>query len=260
MRSPFRPRPEHELYYYDANYHRLNYQYAAQLLHRELAPDFGKSPAAGPKRRRTFLGLASGSAKVSGAGQDSLKADEELLGQLDLPSARRAADRARREAEEVCREFKDRRRRGKVTRWLRLSDGEKRLYEFLRRTVIPCLELVSAGAERQEKNDETAQDVVAPLLQKAKKGSEEISYRAIYNLACFEAGGTGSSQQAAAINYLRDAFRLVPGDRRDELAGWAWRDPSLDSIRTTQKNQFADAVGPPARPLPGQSGTKSDPS
>jgi len=73
--------------------------------------------------------------------------------------------------------------------------------------------------------------------------------RLMYTLACFscaravaERGAPADGDPAAALdrawNHLRDALRTDPA-----YAGWALRDPSLEPLRASRKDRFAELLG-----------------
>lgn len=214
-------------YLADPNYYRLGYQLVAQTMHRESAG------AARESRRPLFK-----------------EAQDILYGKARYPESHRfeARDRAlalSAEAGAVLRSYRE--RRG-ANWWNLLADElspkEERLEEFLDRTVLPCLAVVIAASLRSTDPDE-AEQTIAPLRQRAElDGSERrrrtISYRALYNLACYEAGSRENAAHARALSYLTAAIEEAPGARRRELRRWAGKDPSLRSLAS--KPGFQDLV------------------
>lgn len=111
----------------------------------------------------------------------------------------------------------------------KLTPREKRLCRFLSETVEPCLEIAIAATERHE-DQRPDPESVERLRQQAKKGT--LSYRALYNLACYKAGAKGGGSEG--LEYLRQALRKASVDRVAELLRWATKDPSLARLRRTR--------------------------
>lgn len=215
-------------YLADANYHRLGYQLAAQLMHREVAQ----------QKRRPIIE----------------EAFEILYSSRDRQAPR--GDNPQREAKKFAADAMAvidhyQRKRNQKT-WLvlpgKLTPKEERLEEFLRRTVLPCLEIVIAASLRPT-DRAGAEAIVAPLRERAKivAGGEDhcryleaISYRTLYNLACYETGGEDSEK--GALSYLAAALERAPGARRRELGKWAAKDPSLASLQ--ESATFRELVEP----------------
>lgn len=150
-------------------------------------------------------------------------------------AAGRAAEKLSSESVEVLAWYAWRQSRPWVF-WRRLSVKEKRLQGFLLRTVKPCLELVRAASARYE-GDESVDMDVDPLRQDAAAG--RLSYRALYNLACFEMGA-GRSRRDKALSYLQEALREAPADRVEELSAWAAQDPALREVR--EEDEFEELI------------------
>jgi hypothetical protein len=199
----------------DSNYYRLGYQLAAQLMHRE---ESGQRPEA---RHQTAFEILYGDRKQLRRDPfDPAGEAEDLIGK----------------AKEVLRWFQDRQ---ETKRW-RLFQGkltikEERLQTFLRRTVIPCLTIVIAASLRRT-DPLGAEKKVAPLRSECEAQLQTrvqkptISYRAVYNLACYEAGDPEMRKQWV-LRYLAAALDLAPGGRRSELGNWARKDPSFGHLR-----------------------------
>lgn len=202
-------------YLTDANYHRLGYQLAAQLMHRETAV----------RKRESFFDTAL----------DILYGEREGLAPRGDAARRRAMEFAA-DAEAVVLRFRKQR---ETKRWLvlrgRLSPREERLEEFLCRTVLPCLTILIAASTR-ETDPREAERQIAPLRRRAETGEtvghlEGVSYRTLYNLACYEAGERTAGVSRQAVAYLAAALEEAPGSRRQELGRWAVKDPSLAPLK-----------------------------
>jgi hypothetical protein len=119
----------------------------------------------------------------------------------------------------------------------RLTAGEKKLKQFLSRTLLPCLEILIGGALLYLRRFQEAEAHVAPLRDRAAEN--DLSFRVYYNLACYEAGRgakqEGDQSSLLALQYLGKALRLVSGRRRDELVRWAQKDPSLKPLREERR-------------------------
>ncbi len=235
--SLLRPQHEYDKYRYDANYYRLKYQLATQLLHFELV---GEKPMT--------------AAEIS-PGETNAK----------MPSPTTAAQVALDESEAIVAELQPRK-----VNWFpgrRLNEGDKRLLKFMERTIVPCLKIVVAAAERKEhpktppttpkeigeavKRQETWDPGHVSRSDKRKPPEPKYSYRTIYNLACYYAD-KNEEDSNRAYRYLADALRLAPQGRGKELARWAWIDPSLKDIRDGEKEEdFKKVVGPKEKD-PGQ--------
>jgi hypothetical protein len=115
----------------------------------------------------------------------------------------------------------------------RLRPNEARLQGFLKRTVLPSAQIVLAGALREQGHLEQATEIVADVRARVDTG---LSYRAIYNLACYEASGDeGTAGPRVALEELRQAFRHAHGRRRWRLVAWAREDPSLEPLSKNPK-------------------------
>lgn len=120
-----------------------------------------------------------------------------------------------------------------------LLPKEKRLLRFLVSTVEPSAELVRAGLLVAVFGDpEAAERHAAPVRQRAAE-PDDLSYRALYNLACYEVtrGRTafvwGDDAFALALRHLAVAFKRTRGSPRTEIARWASTDPTLAPLRLT---------------------------
>lgn len=205
VENPTNDRP----YLLQPNYYRLSYQLSAQLLNSE-------HPAGqrvhGGKKRFDPNSILYGRTGPRGRSDN-------------LTRARVEAERAMDEAEAVL-QWLTSRERGLWRLLQPLDHVESRLQTFLRRTVVPCLDLIVASSLRHEDWAE-AEVRVAPLRDAAERGS--LSYRALYNLACFEAGSDDTLVRALAL--LKRALREAPEGRQRELARWAAKDPAFGQMR-----------------------------
>jgi tetratricopeptide (TPR) repeat protein len=202
----------------DPTYYRLGYQLAAQLMNSEHAGEQkGKQSSPGPIAK---LLRWPGDA---GTGATPKKAQ-----------ARATAESFERDAQEILERFKGRENAQLFPRCHALSETEKRLQTFLKCTVVPCLELVIAACGRDK---DEAKSKVKRLELRAKYG--DISYRALYNLACYEATDPEPNQDLA-FKYLGQALRLAPGDRQRELVRWADEDPSFKRLPKEELDELLD--------------------
>ncbi len=210
------------MYLNDANYYRLGYQLAAQEMNVECTLK--------PQRDSAIPGA-----------MDVLYG-EFTRAETSFPGRGRARDTASRflaDAEATLARYDE--REGAKGWWPfpdKLTVPEQRLRRFLQRTVIPCLQLVIAASLR-DLNPAKAEDW-ARLVRLAAV-AEEVSYRGLYNLACFEAGAEeetrveGEGSAGRALDYLREALGEAPGNRAVELASWARKDPSLKRLQGTRE-------------------------
>jgi hypothetical protein len=214
------PRPLAERKYLaDANYYRLGYQLVAQLTHQQEANQTHEPAVEKP------LDILYG---------------EWVRGKSDQIDVEDRANQLLEEAEAVLATYA---RRRETRKWVifrnSLTAKEERLEQFLRRTVNPCLTIVLAASIRLRSPAE-AEAQIAPLRDRANlsggPGTEEaneLSYRSLYNLACYEAGSAEALPQNNALRYLAAALERAPVPRRVELARWAQMDPSLKSVADT---------------------------
>ncbi|HEX5374964.1 MAG TPA: hypothetical protein VFW48_02290 [Solirubrobacterales bacterium] len=219
-------------YLNDANYYRLGYQLAAQEMNVEctLKP---RRDSDVPRAVDVLYGEFS-RAEASTAGRGR---------------ARDTASRFLADAEATLAWYDEREK----TKWWwpfpdKLTVPERRLRRFLQRTVIPCLQLVIAASLR-DREVEKAEEWAQPVRLTATAG--EVSYRGLYNLACFEAGAEeeikveGEGSAGRALDYLREALVEAPGNRAAELASWARKDPSLKPLQGTRGfEQLVDRFEP----------------
>lgn len=189
--SPDKQRP----HIADADFYRLGYQLAAQLMNR--------AAVAAPGAPTT----AAATAPPDLVDGDPL---EVALGLIDDARTMLAWYEARRSS---------------PLRWRRPSAQEERLDTFLAATIEPCCALIVARRMHQLGRPEEAQPFAEPVLRRARQGG--LSYRAFYALACLEAN-TGDNP--AAIAHLRRALDDAPRARRAELAHWAANDPAFAAL------------------------------
>jgi tetratricopeptide (TPR) repeat protein len=222
MSAPVTTRP----HIADADYYRLGYQLAAQLMNR--AAD---SEATRDSRSR--------------GGAPAIVDDDPLA----------VARRLRDDARTVLAWYEQRGR--SALRWRRPSAQEERLQMFLAQTVEPCCALLAARCLHRRGRADEAQPLVDHVLELARAGT--LSYRAYYALACLEAN-TGDPEQAIA--FLSRALHDAPRRRRGELAEWASSDPAFERVR----DEVLALVAPrgPAPPAPpgaaAETGAPADPA
>jgi hypothetical protein len=188
VRNPTKHRP----HIADADYYRLGYQLAAQLLNRAAIP--------------LAADVETGAPQV--VNDDPLAVAEQLLADARAVLAWYDA------------------RSASWMRWRRPAPQEERLRTFLAETIVPCCALVAARRLYQLDRRGPALLFVADVLRRASRGA--LSYRAYYALACLEAN-TGAV--AAALGHLLRALHDAPRNRRAELAQWAESDPAFQALR-----------------------------
>jgi hypothetical protein len=215
-------------YLTDANYFRLGYQLAAQLMHREKS---------GEKKGGLFE-----------------SADAILYGDPKHPDpyrfdSRRQAERFLEEAENVLKGFRERRKKRRLLIFRpKLEVKEERLEHFLCRTVTPSLTILIAASIRPG-NPAEAEAKVEPVRKRANlerdsnvEKEKAVSYRTLYNLGCYEAGQAEDRGRNAALRYLAAALDRAPGSRRRELGSWASKDPSLTPLEDDET--FKELLAP----------------
>lgn len=204
----------------DADYYRLGYQLAAQLMNREAA---GQGDLPRP------------------LGAPRLVAEEPLDVALQLLRDARA-----------MLAWYDHRRRSRL-RWRQPAAQEDRMRTFLGETIEPSCALLAAHRLHQLERDDEAVPLVEHVLELAR--ADRLSYRAYYALACLEAnGGDGRD----AILYLSRALYKAPRVRRDELAEWALNDPAFAPVRAAVEDIVA-ALDPQASPAPAPAAPAAEP-
>lgn len=204
---------------FDPDYYRLRYQLAAQLMHREETRREGK------RRRRVRFATPSDILHGERLPADERRAPAEAEALALIDDARRALS------------FFEERVRTK--KWgllpVELTVRQQRLREFLLRTVVPCLEILVAASRRHTGRRSAGEAQLTTLRhaikdqRRAPKSERSVSYRVIYNLACYEAGGE-APDKATVMEYLRQALDEAPADRRRELGRWAGKDPSFKAL------------------------------
>jgi hypothetical protein len=191
----------------DPNYYRLAYQLAAQQLHAGLAARHDTAP-------------------------DDLPA---YVQEEKIPDASEVADKLIDDTGAMLDSFRGRRERG-LRLWIpRVGDYEERLFQFLDGTVEPCAIVLRAAIGRARGSGEGASEVAAV---EGRAQADELSYRALYNLACWHADKANN-----ALRYLYRALSGVARRRSPELIFWALRDPSLSPLRDgPRRDAFYDVV------------------
>lgn len=116
----------------------------------------------------------------------------------------------------------------------RFSPSERRLLRFLETTIIPSSLLIAAGTYLLVGDVESGEDIAASIRAQAADGS--LSYRSLYNLACYEATASLNGDRVrfhgeAALAALRVSLRGADPRLRAELARWALVDPTLARLR-----------------------------
>jgi hypothetical protein len=131
--------------------------------------------------------------------------------------------------------------------------NQRRLRRFLRRTVIPCAEIVMAATELHAGEVEASEARIEEIRRRAR--SEPFGYRVHYNLACYEAERAGPEPEDGnrdkaregratdALADLRAALRMSHGVARMELVARARSDPALGYLQSERtdrerKNRF----------------------
>jgi hypothetical protein len=227
----------------DPNYYRLGYQLAAQQIHARGSDHAEKKPELPIPAEILY---------------DDLPPERVLAGE-GRPAA--TGDNARGFAEDL--RYTAGHTRAEIERekpppwqfWRGPNQRDARLSRFLDRTVIPCLELVIADALRAEGDVAAAESRAKPLRAEADELDGDLSYRALYNLACYEAGD--KTDRENAVRYLGRALRLAPADRQRELANWARQDPSL--VHLHRREDFRELLDRFGDPKPSRKARKSSP-
>jgi hypothetical protein len=189
----------------DADYYRLGYQLAAQLLNMHATASTGPAPPGTPVPEH----------------DDALDVAEQLL----------------RDARTMIGWWHE--RSETRLRWRRPAPHEYRLRTFLVETIEPCCALIAARRLLQLGREDEAQPHLAHVLRHAREGT--LSYRAYYSLACLQAN---TADADGAIASLGRALHGAPRDRRQQLAEWALSDPAFASIRA-QVQALAGTEGTP---------------
>lgn len=217
-------------YLAEPNYYRLAYQLAAQRLHAHLT-------------RASMPGEIGEEIRLSGGDSKGMKADA-------LAAAERGAKDVATEARSMLEWFAMREKKPWWRpRGRRLETGEKRLQQFLAETLLPGAVLLLAGIMAERGEHGAAEGLVRPF--RARVVRADLSYRAAYNLACYEVTASASKCRAAntdlvdqeadahfeyALLALREALSGTHGRRRTELGRWALRDPALKALRESSRS------------------------
>jgi hypothetical protein len=126
-----------------------------------------------------------------------------------------------------------------------LLPKERRLRRFLEGTVTPSADLVRGGLLVTIFEDPVGAERLAEPIRARTPDEDDLSYRALYNLACYEStrGASGFSWLdepfTFALEDLALAFGRVDGLRRQELARWSLSDPALEPLRRAEPRAFA---------------------
>lgn len=175
------------------------------------------------------------------------------------PDPKAIVERMLADANQMLEWYGDREYRGKWQFWKRLEAPEKRLRDFLLKTIRPCLEILDADIclGRGKEVDPGGMDGrLSPLRLKADNGS--LAYRPLYNLAYYEAR---RGRVGPAVRYLIAALRGAPPSRRAALLARAENDTTLRAVVTdrafeAQRNVFDPAPKKPPAPRKRKSKTK----
>jgi hypothetical protein len=220
-------------YLLDPNYYRLGYQLAAQRLNSAIQ-----------RRTQTRIPILSderGDGVQASAIEPELAqsraAEREIARYVrrELKLAREDGLALNARASEAIKSIEN--LRGPLS-WVGLhprpNAQQRRLRRFLVETVIPCSELVVAGAFAVSGRRGQAERHAAPVREMVK--SSQTSYRAAYNLACYELtafnGQPSLESTAWALEALRIALKAASNSRqRSALIAWARDDPALAPMR-----------------------------
>lgn len=188
------------------NYYRLAYHLAAHQLHADRARVHETS-----------------------RGDDTLR----FAVEKPVPDAGQLTEQLVADATSMIEWFRERRRMRRK-RWRRLyvddlRTDEQRLLAFLDKTIRPSAEILLAAIERSPGRVER----VKQIEQAVEDNPNAVTYRAVYNLACWHAEDPDTPPNRpneTALRYLHQALTRAPRPRAPELARWAHRDPSLRSL------------------------------
>jgi hypothetical protein len=207
--SAARPR-----YLSDPNYYRLLYQLAAQLLHAEIAgqPSTLEQPL---HDIHDALSAAKFASTTGHAEQNTL------------------ADR-KAEVERFPR---------KLRFWKGLEPREEALKDFLDRQMVPCADLILAGALAARGRVEEADSQYSSVRSATRP---DTSYRVHYNLACYASTRAAHESEgrwiAESLKSLRLALGTARGRVRTDLASWSLIDPSLAALRRSAAEEEFDEL------------------
>jgi hypothetical protein len=198
----------------------------------------------------TLIDQSGENGVVAGRPVDLDMSDKAVEGPVSPKAARDAAERLIRDADATLTWFRRRERQPLWRRGRRLQPGEKRLDQFLSETVLPSAKLLLAGIMLAQREPMEAERLAEPI--RVAVLNAELSYRAAYNLACYEvaaafpaeSGGLEHPEREAgaqpdrvdvhlksALTALREALSAVHGRRRSELGRWAYVDPAIKALR-----------------------------
>ena len=221
-------------YLSEPNYYRIRYQLAASMLNAESDSQPTKSDT-WAQRESLVLQVTATTMGVHGTDgpvEAARSLVDEALATLKLLD----------EADAV--------RRQRFLRFRRKAPpDETRFATFLRQTILPCAQLVLAGALDVEV--EPGAGLHNYELVRESLDEKLTSYRAYYNSSCYLASSPAADDWSArALSDLRISLRLAQGSERAQLASWAERDPSLTNLRNAEETGFRDAVDLAASSLP----------
>jgi hypothetical protein len=216
------------------NYYRLGYHLAAHKVHADRARVQGTSPGDDASRFAT---------------------------EKPIPDAGQLTEQLVADATSMIDWFRERRRLRR--HWWRklyvaeLRTDEQRLLAFLDKSVLPCAEILLAAIDRKPDGVKR----VKQIEQAVKDNPNAVTYRAVYNLACWHAEDPNASANRlneSALRYLHQALTGAPRVRAPELARWADRDPSLQALNAgASKLDFRAVLAEFPWPEP-ESGTEKD--
>ncbi len=206
-------------YLFDPNYYRLGYQLAAQRLNSAIQ-------RLAQLRTPTLPEGHDDETQASGVGPQlaRLRAEEREVARQKDDIARwrchRELELARDDGLELTARASETIESianlpGRLS-WIGLharpNAQQRRLRRFLIETVVPCSELVVAGTFAALQSRGQAERHAGPIREQVKSG--RASYRAAYNLACYElaaSDGEPSEESTAwALEALRIALKEAP--------------------------------------------------
>jgi hypothetical protein len=188
------------------NYYRLGYHLAAHQVHADRARVHGTSP--GDDLSRFAI-------------------------KKPIPDPGQLTEQLVADATSMIEWFRERRRlrrnRLRKVYVAELRPDEQRLLAFLDKTIRPCAEILLAAIERKPDRVER----VKRIEQVLQDSPTAVTYRAVYNLACWNAEDPNAppdQPNESALRYLHQALTRAPRARAPELARWAHRDPTLQVL------------------------------
>jgi hypothetical protein len=243
-------------YLADPNYYRLAYQLGAQRLNDALSRSNGNAePVDRPGEQNEERDSAT---TLEQQRRDAERELARVNAKLGEKTWRRDIELAQKNAEELTATAQQtindidaiRETRNRWRQRQQPTPQQRRLRRFLEETVHPCATLVSAGAIATLGAPKEAEQRAKPIRDGVT--AEAFSYRAAYNLACYELASSGGPTQteswAFALDALQIALREAPSQRqRTALIAWARKDPALAPI--SEFNEFKDLLGRHAVPV-----------